>query len=223
MIKNLLPVLLVIITLVATACGSVATPAWEGGAEILSEANAGEGIEVAQAATEEAAEPTEIPPTQAPTIPPTSTTTPIPSPTLIPATATFTPIPVTAAPTAIATQPQVAAPSDAGSSSGTSSGAGNAIAGEQLFIGGNGMAAPCSSCHMPASDMTLVGPGMLGLGQRAGSRVPGQSAEEYLHNSILHPNDFIVQGFAAGLMPQNYVDTLSEEEINNLVAYLLTL
>lgn len=223
MIKKLLPVLLVIIALVAAACGSVATPAWEGGAEIVSEANAAEGIEVAQLATEEAAEPTEIPPTQEPTTAPTSTATPIPSPTPIPSTATFTPIPPTGAPTAVPTQPDVAAPSDAGSSSAAASGTGNAAAGEQLFVAGNGMAAPCSSCHMPNSDMTLVGPGMLGLGQRAGSRVPGQSAEEYLHNSILHPNDFIVQGFAAGLMPQNYVDTLSEAEINDLVAYLLTL
>ena len=61
--------------------------------------------------------------------------------------------------------------------------------------------------------------------------MPGQSAAEYLRSSILHPNDYLVPNtdtrvFAAGgdsLMFQQYADYLSDDDVNNLVAYLLTL
>jgi cytochrome c2 len=45
----------------------------------------------------------------------------------------------------------------------------------------------------------------------------------YLHTSIVDPSAYIVPGFVAGLMPETYADIFTEEEINNLVAYLLTL
>jgi cytochrome c2 len=45
----------------------------------------------------------------------------------------------------------------------------------------------------------------------------------YIRTSILHPNDFIVPGYPADLMPQNYAEILTDEEVNDLVAYLLTL
>lgn len=45
----------------------------------------------------------------------------------------------------------------------------------------------------------------------------------YLHSSIVDPAAYIVPGFVAGLMPETYADIFTEEEINNLVAYLLTL
>jgi mono/diheme cytochrome c family protein len=230
MLKKLLPLLVILIALLVAGCGSVATPVWEGGAETTPTVES-EGVEVAQA--EEETELTEVPPTEEPTVVPSATSTPIPSATPVPVTATPTSLPPTATATVIPTQTSAAvaeagltgAESTEASDSGAagSAGTGDASAGEQLFIAGNGVAAPCSSCHMVNSDMTLVGPGMLGLGDRAGSRVPGQSAEEYLHNSIINPNEHIVAGFAAGLMPQNYAETLSEDEINNLVAYLLTL
>ena len=80
-------------------------------------------------------------------------------------------------------------------------------------------------------DAILIGPSMIGIADRAGTRVAGQSAEEYLHNSILLPNDYLVPNtdtriFAAGgasLMFQQYADYLSDEDVNNLVAYMLTL
>lgn len=46
---------------------------------------------------------------------------------------------------------------------------------------------------------------------------------EYIRVSILEPNEFIVEGFPENLMPAIYNEFLSEEEVNDLVAYLLTL
>lgn len=45
----------------------------------------------------------------------------------------------------------------------------------------------------------------------------------YLRTSILHPNDYVVPGYPESLMPQNYAEILTEAEINDLIAYLLTL
>jgi cytochrome c2 len=45
----------------------------------------------------------------------------------------------------------------------------------------------------------------------------------YLHTSIIDPNAYVVPDFPADLMPATYADIFTEEEINNLVAYLLTL
>lgn len=99
---------------------------------------------------------------------------------------------------------------------------GDVGAGAALFanVPGN---APCSSCHYVDSDQMLVGPGMLGMGARAGETVSGQDAVAYLRNSILHPNDHVVEGYPAMVMPQNYGDQLTEENINDLIAYLLSL
>jgi len=49
------------------------------------------------------------------------------------------------------------------------------------------------------------------------------TAEEYLKESIITPNAHVTEGFTAGVMYQNYGKDLTEQEINDLVAYLLTL
>jgi hypothetical protein len=47
------------------------------------------------------------------------------------------------------------------------------------------------------------------------------SAEEYLRESIVDPAAYIVEGYPDG-MPKAYKILLSEEDIDNLVAFLLT-
>ena len=94
------------------------------------------------------------------------------------------------------------------------------IVGEQLFT--MNFVTPCNSCHLVDSESMLVGPGLLNISDRAGSRIADMSAEEYLYNSIVHPNDFIVDGFAAA-MPESYDAGLTDDEIYALVAYLMTL
>lgn len=104
--------------------------------------------------------------------------------------------------------------------------AGDAARGEELFkqstIGAS--AAPgCATCHSLEPGLTLVGPSLADTGERAGSQVEGQSAEEYLRRSIVAPDEHVMEGFPAGVMYQKYGEDLSEQEIDDLVAYLLTL
>ena len=58
--------------------------------------------------------------------------------------------------------------------------------------------------------------------RHAGTVVAGQSAEQYLTQSILEPNAHVVEGFPQGVMP-SYKGVLSDAELKDVVAYLLTL
>lgn len=98
---------------------------------------------------------------------------------------------------------------------------GDPQAGETVY---NEVAAPaCSSCHSLQAGETIVGPSLAGMAAVAGQRVPGQSAEAYLRDSIVDPDAHLVEGFGAGLMPSTYGTQLSDEQVTDLVAYLMTL
>ena len=64
---------------------------------------------------------------------------------------------------------------------------------------------------------------MAGVASHAGQRVSGQTAEQYLRTSILDPNAYIVPGYAANGMYQDFAKVLTDKQVNDLVAYLLTL
>jgi len=103
---------------------------------------------------------------------------------------------------------------------------GDSKRGEDLYhqttLGPN--AAPgCITCHSLEPGKTLVGPSHAGIATKAASVVPGMSAEDYLRQSIVTPDAHISEGFTAGVMYQNYSKDLTEQEINDLVAYLMTL
>ncbi|MBZ0297249.1 MAG: cytochrome c [Anaerolineae bacterium] len=108
-------------------------------------------------------------------------------------------------------------------------GEGDAAAGQVLF---NTMQSQvgfaCVTCHHTDSEARLIGPGLQNISERAATRVEGESAAEYIHNSIVNPQAFVVPPDAGGpypenLMPQVYATLFTEEQINDLVAYLLTL
>jgi mono/diheme cytochrome c family protein len=80
----------------------------------------------------------------------------------------------------------------------------------------------CASCHAVNADTVIVGPSLAGVAASAGSRVSGESAEIYLLTSILRPDAFLVPGFE-NLMPSTLAKSLSSEEVDAVVAYLLTL
>lgn len=86
-----------------------------------------------------------------------------------------------------------------------------------------GVNSGCRVCHSLRPGEVIVGPSFDGVGSRAATRVPGLTAEEYLHHSIVDSNVYIVDGFAPGVMLQNYEELLTEEQIGDLVAFLLTL
>ena len=96
--------------------------------------------------------------------------------------------------------------------------------GAELFSQGTlGGLAGCRSCHSTSTSSFGTGPALGGIGLIAGERVPGLTAEAYLRESIVDPNAYLVDDYTRGLMPRGYVDTLTTEEIDNLVQYLLSL
>ncbi|MEZ4518006.1 MAG: cytochrome c [Chloroflexota bacterium] len=89
-------------------------------------------------------------------------------------------------------------------------------AGKAVFV------SDCGSCHSTAEDTVIVGPSLAGIADRAGARVDGLDDRAYLYTSILRPGDYIVDGFE-NVMPENFGKKLTGEEIDGVVAYLLTM
>ncbi len=103
---------------------------------------------------------------------------------------------------------------------------GDAARGEELYNQvtiGSASAPGCVTCHSIEPDVVLVGPSHAGLAGRAGTYVEGVSAEDYLRESITDPNAHIVDGFTPDVMYQNYSTELQARDVNDLVAYMLTL
>ncbi|GAB4534803.1 MAG: hypothetical protein Fur0018_24800 [Anaerolineales bacterium] len=91
---------------------------------------------------------------------------------------------------------------------------------EQSVIGAN---PGCATCHSRDAGVTLVGPSLAGIAATAASRVDGMSAEDYIRQSILEPEAYVVDGFVAGTMVPGWDKALSAADLDNLVAYLMTL
>ncbi len=81
----------------------------------------------------------------------------------------------------------------------------------------------CQACHSLQEGQVVVGPPWFDIGNSAATRVEGEGAALYLYNSIAHPNDFIVEGFQPNLMVQTFAETLTDQEMADLIAYLLSL
>jgi cytochrome c oxidase subunit 2 len=72
----------------------------------------------------------------------------------------------------------------------------------------------CGSCHTfaPAGSSGTVGPNL-------GEVLAGKDAA-FIRESIVDPNAEVASGFSAGVMPQNYGDQLSPQQLDDLVAFL---
>lgn len=102
-------------------------------------------------------------------------------------------------------------------------------AGRQVFDeGGYQMAGTCADCHSLGEDELTnffdepIAPSMLGVAERAGSRVEGLSAIEYLRQSIEDPEAYRVEGYDDFSMNPFLGDLLTEKEMDDLIAFLLT-
>jgi cytochrome c551/c552 len=100
---------------------------------------------------------------------------------------------------------------------------------EQTTLGPNS-APGCVTCHSLEPDVKLVGPSLAHVATEAAEIIKSsnytgsaKTVEEYLHESIVDPNAYVVEGFPSGVMYQNYGQDLSEQQIDDLVAFLLTL
>lgn len=104
--------------------------------------------------------------------------------------------------------------------------------GEALFQNTGGMLTPnCITCHVldPNGDSTS-GPVAHGWATLAEERLASPdytgsatTAAEYLRESIVNPDVYIVGDYVPGVMYQQYGSELSAEQLDALVAYMLTL
>jgi cytochrome c oxidase subunit 2 len=91
-------------------------------------------------------------------------------------------------------------------------------AGRDLFMGMG-----CAGCHTleDAGASGVTGPALDGIADRAGEYEGFADAHDYIMRSIADPNSFIVEGYSASTMPQNFEARMSEEDLNTLVEYLM--
>ena len=94
--------------------------------------------------------------------------------------------------------------------------AGDATVGQELFDS-NSIGA-CTVCHS-TGDNQIVGPGLLGIYERAGSRT-SLDADAYIEQSLREPAAFLADDLPA-IMPS--FDQFSDDDVKNLIAYLKTL
>jgi cytochrome c2 len=80
----------------------------------------------------------------------------------------------------------------------------------------------CAQCHAIVPDTIVIGPSLAGIATRAGSRMEGYDAPAYIEHSIMYPKDYIVDGFT-DTMPTNFAKELTSEELEAVVAFLMTL
>lgn len=110
---------------------------------------------------------------------------------------------------------------------------GDPDAGEQLYTSftiGRADAPGCTTCHSLVPGEIKVGPSHAGVARRAAEVISqadytgsATSVEEYLRESILNPNAYVESGFVPGVMYQGYSSTLTDRQLADLVAFLLTL
>jgi len=102
---------------------------------------------------------------------------------------------------------------------------GNPERGKEIFeTGADVLGEPCKACHSLDGSVrsgTLAGPTIVGISERASERVPELTAVEYLRESILDPSAFLVNGYD-DKMEKGYQYLLSEQDINALIAFMLT-
>jgi len=92
----------------------------------------------------------------------------------------------------------------------------------------------CTACHI----QTEVGPAWLaenhsaskGIGTRADERIlsadytgAATASEQYLRESIVQTNDYVVEGYEPGIMVATYGETLTAQDLSDIISYLLTL
>ncbi len=110
---------------------------------------------------------------------------------------------------------------------------GDPARGEALYrqnpIGGT-TAPGCATCHSVEPERVIVGPSHAGVASRAREIVSSpeysgeaETVEAYLRESIVRPDAYIGEGFKRGVMYQRYPEALTDQDIEDLVAFLLTL
>ena len=82
----------------------------------------------------------------------------------------------------------------------------------------------CGGCHaVTANAPAGVGPGLAGIATRAATKPDGLSATAWLRREVVDPNAAVTPGYTPGFMPTTYGRDLRPDQLDALVAYMLTL
>lgn len=90
----------------------------------------------------------------------------------------------------------------------------------------------CTACHIlsPTGPAWLASGTQPGIGTLAGTmytqpdyKGSAKSPEQYLFESIVNPPAYVVPGFPDNVMPTNYGAQLTDQDLADLIAYLLSL
>ncbi|MCB0245930.1 MAG: c-type cytochrome [Anaerolineae bacterium] len=88
-------------------------------------------------------------------------------------------------------------------------------------------AAGCGGCHGQDGNPAISGPDLAGIAESGADRMPDLTAEEYIRLSIIAPSAFLAPecptGACPDIMPRDYGDRLTQEQLDALVRYLLSL
>ena len=92
---------------------------------------------------------------------------------------------------------------------------GDPAAGKKVFA-----AQGCGGCHTftPAGSKGQIGPDLDNLA--ADAKKAGVPLDQYIKDSIVDPDKYIVPGYQKGVMPTNFGQSLGQQGVQALVQYL---
>ena len=82
----------------------------------------------------------------------------------------------------------------------------------------------CTDCHMEGGSAPPTGGTATRVRQErlAMPQFAGYSVEQYIVESIVRSGDFVVEGYSSGLMPANFGARMTDQQLADIVSYLLT-
>ena len=84
----------------------------------------------------------------------------------------------------------------------------------------------CIGCHTTDNSLEDVAPVWTEIADTAVGRAKQlglAGPAVYLYTSITNPNDYIVEGYNSDVMPETYSEDLSDQDLADLLTYLLSL
>lgn len=77
----------------------------------------------------------------------------------------------------------------------------------------------CVGCHSLEKDVRMVGPSFYNVYDTAKTRMPDMGPKEYLYDSIVNPNDHVVETYQPNLMPQTFAQQMTPQQMADMLAW----